>query len=223
MIDSSSIPEVRVPFEQITAVVDSNVVLELYSIHDIARAPAASKQARVDRARDSLLLAIYLDQIGATTYSLSEAIEVTRQRVPSDTRPEEGDRFYELLFTTFFIWFVKEVVLSRWNVIAAKEGDPLRSNAADRHLEDFAHTHKKPLITNEAKLRKRARERGVDVYSPRHFWDGRLDVAKGSQRFLRRFAAESPTFARRYEDPPRRARMLPDMFEFYRYLLLDRE
>lgn len=218
MNDAVDVPEKRVEFAEINAVVDTNVVVELYSCHDIARASADSKQDRIDRARDSLVLAIYLDQVRATTYVLYEAIEINRQRVPPGPIPDS----YELLFTTLFIWFVKDRVLARWQPIAAREHDALRSNAADRHLEDFAYEHKKPLITREAKLTKRARARGVEVYSPREFWEGKLDVAKEGQRFLRRFDAERAPFARKYPDATERLHVLRDMFEFYRYLLLGR-
>jgi hypothetical protein len=112
--------------------------------------------------------------------------------------------------------------LSRWRAIAAKEGDALRSNAADRHLEEFAFVHKKPLVTRDRRLTERARARRVEVYSPREFWGGRLDVSNGVQRFLRWFAAESPAFARRHDDPGKMAHVLRDMFTLYRYLLLGR-
>jgi hypothetical protein len=79
MPDTSAIPEERVEFARIAAVIDSNVLLELYSVHDIVRAPETQVQDRINRARESLLLAIYLDQTSATTYGLSEAIEKTRQ------------------------------------------------------------------------------------------------------------------------------------------------
>ncbi len=222
MDDAAGVVERRVEFAGITAVIDSNVLLELYSCHDIARAPQDAKQYRIDRARDSLVLAIYLDQVRATTYGLFEAIEINRQRVPPGPVADAGERSYELLFTTMFVWFVKDHVLTRWQPIAARDHDKLRSNAADRHLEDFAYEHRKPLITREAKLAKRARARGVEVYSPREFWEGRLDVTNAGQRFLRRFDAERVIFARKYPDATERLRVLRDMFEFYRYLLLGR-
>lgn len=84
------------PESQFTAVVDTNVLLDVYSCHDVAKTyddvhsrlgvAAVDERSvvyRRARAQESLWLAIYFNKIGATTFSLHhESVELLTARVP---------------------------------------------------------------------------------------------------------------------------------------------
>lgn len=207
----------RLEDSEVTAVLDSNALIDVYSLHNLAEAAEPEKKEyRIHRSRNALLLVIYLDEIHALTYGLREAVDVLRVRVPPGTAAPE------LAFTTAVVHFVKDYLVPHWESMFPTDESP-RSNAADRHLEEFARVHAKPLITCEAALTARARRSGVEVFSPREFWDGRLDVERGAQRFLRRFRSSEGPFLRTQEQRGEWSRVLVHLFEFYRYLLLRRE
>ena len=77
------------------------------------------------------------------------------------------------------------------------------SNGADRALLSFAQKANLPLITNEGytkdgvfdeRLRKRAKEAGVSVFTAREFYAGKIDEAKEIDSFLLRFRDAMPGF-----------------------------
>jgi hypothetical protein len=67
----------------------------------------------------------------------------------------------------------------------------------------FAKEHALPLVTNEGvtqsgiaeeKMRKRARNAGVSVFSPREFYLGKIDEEEEIEAFLTRFRAQVPRY-----------------------------
>ena len=106
------------------AVVDTNVLLDIYSCHDLVGSFDLAHQSlgdgvlgdpsflyRRERARSSLLLAVYLDRIKATTCSLNaEPIAMMLRSAP----PMGGGLDLRSDFTTFVVYFVKDHVLSDW-------------------------------------------------------------------------------------------------------------
>jgi len=73
-------------------------------------------------------------------------------------------------------------------------------NDADRLLVEIAKEHGLPLITNEGysmngivdeKLRKRAQDAGVQVFTPREFCQGKLDETEEISAFLQRFREQA--------------------------------
>lgn len=208
----------RIDVAEIVAVVDTNVLIETHSFHDIARARPGTEDSRMELARNSLLLAIHLHQKRAITYSLYEIAEVMMARVPVD-QPT-----LERLFAGVFAHFVKDLVLDGWDSRVWAGGNP-RSSEADRHLIDRAEEIERPLITRDSRMTSGARERGVTVHTPEEFWrrEG-LDVERSTRRFLARFRALAPQYARQ-RDPDQfdaRMRHLLDLYGFYRKLLLER-
>jgi hypothetical protein len=156
------------------AVLDTNVLLDVFSCHDLSAkvdkvaadggpiADDASVVHRRARARESLLLAMYFDATGATTHSLlNEADGMLTRAVPP------GEESLETHYTTLFVWFTKELLLARWDArvvapVAGWEGilsttlplegreatAPTGSRADAWHIA-WAKAHGLPLITNE--------------------------------------------------------------------------
>jgi hypothetical protein len=206
------VPE-EVPIERITAVLDANAFLDLCSIHDLSRAKPEATEKREARARDALLLGICLHEMRAWTYSLRETVDVLARLVPTDSGGLEEQ------FLKVFFGFVHPETLSGWSVGCADVND--RGNAADRLLMTKALEYGKPLITHDGKLTTRARAAGVEVFSPRKFFTGRLRPG-AERRFLSRLKARAPAFARSKRQSTLWARELEGLFVHYRYLLLGR-
>jgi hypothetical protein len=109
-------------------VLDSNALLDFYTNRDFADVYDAKVRAlgtaadddpqvvyRRARARESLLLAIYLHNVGATTYSLQgEVITKLTEAAPPHL---EGGVDLVKDHTSFVIHFVKDYVLSRWKAL----------------------------------------------------------------------------------------------------------
>jgi hypothetical protein len=160
-------------------VVDTNVILDIFSCHDLSNeygkvdftvdSPGATW--RRARARESLLAAIYLHKIGATTYSLhGEAVDTLTTMVPPD------EQCFEMHYTTLFIWFVRDYLMdwkadlatpvadSGWEKTLSPElleklpelllpghaelAAPTGNRADGWHIS-YAKEHGFPLITNE--------------------------------------------------------------------------
>ena len=187
-------------------VLDTNVFLDIHSCHDINRKYFELGVEGIDepgavyrraRARESILLAAYLNKIGGVTHSLSnEAIDRLTELVPPDAE-ETPETQPEKHFTTNFIHFVKDFVLPNWrpSIVAPKDEKPT-GNAADAWLVAYAKEQGFPLVTNEGfkptgyvegKIVKRAREAGVEVFTPRDFYEGKMDVESEIDAFLQRF------------------------------------
>ncbi len=225
------------------AVLDTNVFLDIHSCHDLvgtlnARHMEVGDTAvdervvtyRLARARESVLLAIYLNKIGATTYSLhSEPVEILVRSAP----PAPGGTTMESDFTTVFIHFVKDFILPAWNSTMPTEPDSQAKNEADAALIRYAKENALPLITNEGytqrglvdeKMRKLAKDAGVAVYAPREFYAGKINEADEVESFLQRFRDQAP----RYLDTRRRlhgrddqmGKVLGWIIGYYRMILL---
>jgi hypothetical protein len=86
-------------------VIDTNVLLDLYSCHDFeavvvkhgADLVAISHPDTIyrrARAREAVILAVYLDRIEATTLSLQhEALDLIQRHVPPTARTSFGTQF----------------------------------------------------------------------------------------------------------------------------------
>lgn len=177
----------------IAAVIDTNVILDLYSLADLLRAneegTAIKHESRRSRARDALLLAWSLHAECASTLSLGD--EATR-RVKALNEPS-------ILSTTghhmqMSIWFLKERVLRNWDDRAKHEGD-IRGGACDDALLALALENHCPLVTNEGVktdgsvddshgLRSKARSAGAVVFSPREFWTSRQNESEATTAIL---------------------------------------
>ena len=119
----------------ISVALDTNVLLEIFSIHDLvnkydeiggANVDASALVFRRARARESLLLAMHLNATNACTFSLDhEFKKLLLARVP----PATGQ--FTSHFTTWFVNFVTERLLPSWKI---RHLIRLRSWAARRRL-----------------------------------------------------------------------------------------
>jgi hypothetical protein len=231
---------------ELVAVLDTNVKLDIYSCHDVLRtveqevaksagAPLlALEQPRVTyrfaRARESLLLAMYLHARSAKTFSLHhELVDRITTRVPPARR---GGESFESEFISTFLHFVKDYVLPDWDSQVPTLPGTEEKNEADRALLAFANEHGLPLITNEGyseagivdeKLRKKAGKAGVRVFTPLEFYRGKMDEDFAIRAFFRRFDQERPRYlqARRREFGEDLGwKLLEEMRGYYRLVLL---
>lgn len=109
MVDPAASTSVEIDVAKIVAVVDTNVLVEVHSVHDVTDARPRDEAKRWANARDSLLLAIHFHETRATTYSIHEIAEVMQARVPPTVRTPEG------LFAGLVAHFVADRVLNGWN------------------------------------------------------------------------------------------------------------
>jgi hypothetical protein len=206
---------------QVVAVVDSNVLLDLISCHNYTRkfepvwatkGDGAWRDAGVDyrgsRACDALLLAIYLDQIRATTWSSHGELDATARRIvpPRPELPGGGD--WERDYLTQVIHFVMEVVLKNWKATAPESAELERGNDNDRWLVAEARRLNVDLISTEGlkpdgsidvtkTVHKEAALLGVRVVTPRAFFRGKLlDEEAAAEAYLRRFAEQIPIYCK---------------------------
>lgn len=156
----------------IVAVVDTNVMLEITSCHDVFDAATelgvegARSEAmtyRFGRMRESLILAMHLHREGLTTASLWESLV---RLSDEDVVPPGDQRCPKVHYTTMMAHFVRDELLSGWHIAvpdlpidvtsmsAAELTKYLRENTpqeveADDELLRMAQEHDVPLITNE--------------------------------------------------------------------------
>ncbi|MBK7582644.1 MAG: hypothetical protein IPI67_20910 [Myxococcales bacterium] len=207
---------------------DTNVLLDILSWHDLMTTvdrlhahrgddvmldPAVTY--RLARARESTLLAIYLNRTRANTYNLlGEGVRLMIQQAPPAAPGSPACGY----FVPVALHFVKDYLLPDWTLtvdpysiddatvqsVETLPGNQVGS-AADRALLEYAKTHGVPLITNEGNtprgmeasgLRKLAIDQGVEVYSPREFYEGHLAEADEIESFIQRFKEEAPRFLR---------------------------
>lgn len=190
-----------------SCVIDTNVILELYSVHDLMRdfeeshakkgeAAAEDPKVRFRRLRmaDSLALAIALHEKKETSFQLvTEAIEMLMREVPPDS---DG---FERAWVQFFLYYTKDLCLADWGEESDSElGAGAKGTARDLILLEVARAKGVPLVTNEGNtqagiddkrgLRKRAIAARVPVFTPGEYV-ARLGVE---------FPAASEAFAERF-------------------------
>ncbi|MCU0702134.1 MAG: hypothetical protein MUC96_37030 [Myxococcaceae bacterium] len=145
------------------AVLDTNIIIDIFSIGDLLAASQKSAHGQnIDhsssdllfrriRARESLLLAWFFHTKGARTETYGrEAVEILSRHVPPQLDPEESSESrFKRNYATVSIWFLKDYILPRWNLTIDRSEPELRGNAADDHLVRLATTYRRPLISNE--------------------------------------------------------------------------
>ena len=136
------------------AVLDTNVILDILSCHDLMQEYEELGEGAVDqepmvyrraRARESLLLCMHLHGSWSDTLSLHEALDQLMAKAP----PGQLATSFETAFTTIFIWFVKDYVLPRWEMLVPTKAGTEKGSAADRAYVELAKAGGLPLVTNE--------------------------------------------------------------------------
>jgi hypothetical protein len=196
------------------AIIDTNVLLEIYSCHDHYRAHAKAYAEHGDefyyqldpthrgqRARASLLLAIYLNDIAATTYgSHGEFLDIITKTVPPSPAGTPGGQNWEEDFLTQALYVVGDRVLTNWTHTVPSLAEAQRGSRNDQWLVDEAARLNVPLITHEglsktgdrvvSGIDKKAAVAGVQVLMPREFFNGKLDERERSKAFLNQLGEE---------------------------------
>jgi hypothetical protein len=196
------------------AVIDTNVFLDIISSHDanrvipriVTKGDAVFQDGefwyRTTRARDGLLLAIYMDAIGATTFGSHGEMQERLNALVPPAPGEDGGKNWELDFVTLMLHLVFDQVLKGWTHTCPEEAEIERKNAGDQWLVDQAKRLEIPLVTNEglrvdgttdpkSGIRKKATAAGVQVFTPREFFKGKLDEEESAEAFQRRFEREA--------------------------------
>jgi hypothetical protein len=240
------------PLVSSVGVLDTNVLIDVQSVHDFAKTyeglyatlgPAAVDHRDVvhrrARARESILLIIYLDSINGATFSLGpEALGTLTAKVPPEALT------FERQYTGLFLHFVRGRVLPRWRFLGADQEPGWETflsrapaldeaemrnptgNRADAWLIALAKRLGLPLITNEgfkrsgygvSEIGERAKAEGVTVLFPKDVYAGKIDEMAETARFLERFCDEAPAFI---EEQPKQQNGLGVMFGLYRHFLL---
>ena len=216
------------------AIVDTNVFVDLYTTVDLERTYAAPDWHGVDdresayrrsRARDALIFALYLHEIGASTWSLRTEPSAILERVA----PPKMGSIKTATTTNFlrvFLHFVKTTLLSRWDDRTPIAADGLRGNNADLALLWMASENATTLVTNEGNatiaakpdsLRAKGALVNVRVVTPREFVPLSFDADRAIARFFQRYRDEAPAYFARSS---RTRKFMLHMLGFYRHVLL---
>jgi hypothetical protein len=131
------------------------------------------------------------------------------------------------------VHFVREQVLPDWRDTWEIDNDQgLTGMACDDRLLALAEEHSLPIVTNEGftpagtsecnsrRLRTRAKDRGLKVYSPREFWTGKIDEEATIQDFLDRFREHAPQHIKAHLYPKTAEDSLTIIYGYYLHVLL---
>jgi hypothetical protein len=221
---------------EVVAVVDTNVLLDLHSCHDLVHSydksggPETPETTyRRKRAKEGLTLAIYLHETRATTWSVaSEPVA----RMLANVDPNAGDTL-EFHYAMLFSNYVLPHVLHGWAPGMPPTPDPaMTGNRADAALVAYAQQHGKPLITNEGIshsgtrntdkwLLKRARAAGVQIFSPEDFYQGKINVRRAARRFIAAFRRGVWDFVQTMPKPAFVSETVPLIDGYFRFVLLN--
>jgi hypothetical protein len=198
----------------IRALIDSNVMLEIVSCVDMSKAynesgldpegPEAT--LRRQKARESLLLSMYLNKTSARTFSLFEATRITVREVA----PQATGTFAN---HAMVIWahYIKDAVLPDWEILCPSDGNgEPAGNRADALLVKLACDYDVPLISHEgitvngvdpkSGIRKKSRAAGVRIVTPREFY-GDMNELLESALFMQRYGRGAEDWARASANP----------------------
>lgn len=165
------------------AAVDTNVLIEFFTLVDLDRAAETGRNLgqRAAWSRETLWLSMCLDDISARTLSLThEAQRIAEREAPPKTPAGE--------WPGLVAHFVKDHVCPAWDMKSSSRDEDLVGTACDRALVAMAHAHRIPIISRADDVRRFGRTAGVKVLSPREFAaEGRLSLDDARGQFFRRY------------------------------------
>ncbi len=186
--------------------VDTNVVLDVASWHDLMKAfdrrDFEAVEWRRRCARDALSLFVHCHENSIDSLSVDEfRAQLLVHCDPAADAMEDH-------FVRVFVWFVKDYLLYRWDWKYGTNSTGLKSNAADAAVLELAKTTGTALITKEdftpkglrpkpkrGSLRKKATDAGVPVYHPREWLVHRRALVEAEfERFLERWDCLVPLY-----------------------------
>lgn len=198
---------------ELEAIVDTNVMLDIYGIGDLEDAYERSKGAdtpdtlfRRARSREATILSWYLHERRATSVSLKEEmLRIFRARADPEKLGTLKSQHVQMT-----VYFVIDYVLDGWNSAidhSASGSDlGLEGEECDDQLIKLAQKYCVPLITNEGysisgvsstdpkKIRAKCIAAGVPVYTPRQFWRGKIGEGAACRKYLERLDAVAPKY-----------------------------
>lgn len=220
---------------------DTNVMLEIYSIGALLRAgdncgsAAAALESpkfkfRQLRARHSIILAWWLARQHRPVGMLgNEVVDQLELMAPKVSAGEDGTSY---IFTTAIVHVVLPFVIGTFKAGALTQVDHhAKGTKADTEILAQAHGSNIPLITNEGvtetgynddpkKLRGRAKALGVRVFSPEEYLDAQgVDIAAECRNFVA--ACKVGVEEARAKGVLQGHEVLDDIVGIYRFILLD--
>jgi hypothetical protein len=221
-------------------VMDTNVFVDIHSCADVtedfnrlyttlgnAALDDPAITYRIARARESMLLAVYLHTTKSTSLALRhEAIGILERRSP----PARGGTSMTADHTRVVAWFVKDYCLRGWNSVVTTAHGKVEGSAADRALVALAAEKSIPLVTTEGYsrdgsidetrlIRREARAQGVTVLTPREYYAGKMDETAEIDAFLQRFYDRVPVYLERRGKRDAMHKLLANVHGFYRFVL----
>lgn len=230
-------------------VLDSNVLLLIWSIHDLTKEAEKAEKAekagagsgalpaglenRRQRAQDALMCAMACERDGLATGSLkSEPLRIIQERVPP------GDHSLDAYYVQVFWHFVKDYILPNWHcgLFNAVNDRQLSGDACDDEYLRVAQENGLPLVTDEGNspdgirettnrgkrnLRGKAKDAGVQVFTPGEFWQARgLDPAEAKRVFFDRFDRHRSEYVRSRDiDDDKMEEVLDDLRRIFEWVL----
>jgi hypothetical protein len=228
-------------YDDPVAVVDTNVLEDLYSWHDLfdhynpedGKSPDIGDPKSVwrrARVREALLLACHFHNTRATTVSISEGERQLLEVADESGKAKDGsDQRHKAAYITIFLWLVQEHVLNGWTQGARRSN--ARGNDADEELMALAKEHSLPLITSEGytptgpvakKMRLTGTQQGIQVLTAAEYlavFAKDMDQNAEAEAFLERFKAHVPAYLVKHNTSNVR-RFVADMEDYYRHCLL---
>lgn len=151
-----------------SAVVDTNVIIEISTIADLERECGSSclqrYEQRREKAKESMAMALCFHCEKTTTLSLGGELD----RKLDELAPNDADGS---LFPSMFGHFLMDYIFTGWKPRCLSSDSEVKGNDVDRMLVDCAAEYNIPMITRETNeenvLRTHARRRKVELLSPR--------------------------------------------------------
>lgn len=220
-------------FNKPIAVLDTNVVLDASSClhmvkhYDNQAVPDPTTRdsiLRRQKARESLLLSVYLNSIQATTYSIFEATRITVREISPDS-----NRTLENHAMIIWLHYVKDSVLPSWTMVSPSNGDaePV-GNAADALLVAKAREFGVPLVSHEgvtvhglnprSGIRKMAQDSGVKIVTAREFY-GDMDELLQSALFMQAYGNGAEEHVGKSAKPEIMRESMLVLQAYYRHIL----
>lgn len=227
--------DIPIDLHDVSAVMDSNVLVELVSYHDLDNAFARSRSKdgafhyRKQRLRNTLILFEYLHRNKLTTYSMrDEPIAILSRLIPEDRKFTPHTEHLRVA-----IPFLAENIFRDWTGKVADDGEPQPTgNEADDFLVDVAAHWRIPLITYEGirtdgridptkRIQKRSKENCVKVMTPSEFWAGKIDFREAATRITRSLRVRQKAYVQTQQRPDLADCAIERMRAIIEYVLAD--
>jgi len=199
-----------------SAVLDTNVLLAIYSWHDLldamertlgqdptANLTHADIQFWAQRARAAFILALFFNERRWATWSPPNELTRTLMSKAPPVGEEHGPKSN---FVRLFVYFIKEKLLPDWLAGGDRLSDEsIIGNGVDELCLNAATEHSIPLVSWDGHgpngldpqkfISREARERGIDLVTPEELLSReKFDPTKAVERFFARWDRHAPVY-----------------------------